>query len=295
MKKTLSLFALGCMAAIGCNSPTMESPTADATQSTSPIDVNQIAEATKPSKVSFVQADAKMATLKVKFVLDGKAPDREKVNKDARDAFCAGLEILSEKMLIGDGGEIQNLAMILDKRKTKADLPEEMMKAPEKKITLDNKGCVFVPHVLAARPGQTILVTNSDQAGHNANFNFFNNTPENFLVPAGGEKGLKLQADEPAPIPVDCNIHPWMKAHLIVTEHPYVGITDEKGDLTIEDLPVGKVAFKIWHEHSNRSISEGSVDGKKEKWSRGIIELDLKAGINDLGTIKIAPDQFKDE
>lgn len=295
MKKTLNLFALGCMAAIGCNSGKLENSTADATESSNQVEATQVAETTQPTRVHYVQAKSDMATLKVKFVLDGKAPDREKVNKDARDAFCAGLDILSEKMLIGEGGEIQNLAMILDKRKTKADIPEEMMKAPEKKITLDNKGCIFTPHVLAARPGQVILVTNSDQAGHNANFNFFNNTPENFLVPAGGEKGLTLQTDEPAPIPVDCNIHPWMKAHLIVTEHPYVGITDEKGELTIEDLPVGKVAFKIWHENSDKSISEGSVDGKKEKWSRGIIELDLKAGINDLGTIKIAVDQFKDE
>ena len=294
MKKTLSLLTLGCVAAIGCNSGKIENSTADATGPTSQVEAAQVVETAKPTKVHFVQANSNTATLKVKFVLDGKAPERAKVNKDARDAFCAALDILSETMLIGEGGEIQNMAMILNTRKTKADIPAEMLKAPEKEIVLDNKGCVFTPHIIAARPGQTILVTNSDQAGHNANFNFFKNTPQNFLVPAAGEKGLKLEAEEPAPIPVDCNIHPWMKAHLIVTEHPYVGITDENGELTIENLPVGEVAFKIWHENSVKSISEGTVAGKKEKWKLGIIELDLAAGVNDLGTIKIAVDQFKD-
>ena len=127
------------------------------------------------SKTKLVAAPAKLATLRAKFVYDGKAPERKKID-GSNDPFCGHLNILSEHMLIGDDGAIQNLALYMDPRKNKGiEIPEKLRKAEPKKIELDNKECVFVPHVLFARPGQTITVLNSDKTGHNANFNFFNN------------------------------------------------------------------------------------------------------------------------
>ena len=237
-----------------------------------------------------VHTSAGTATLKAKFVLDGKPPQPSLID-GSRDPFCAELKIFSENMVVGKGGEIQNLALYVDARRTKADLPD--VPVADKGHVLDNLGCKFEPHVIAARPGQKVIVTNSDNTGHNANFSFFNNDAVNFLVPAGGEKELELKADEPAPIPVECNVHPWMKAFLIVTEHPFVGVTGENGELTIENLPVGEVTFKVWHENAEKSIDEGTVGGKTEKWSRGRMEIELKPGLNDLGTITLSSELFK--
>lgn len=302
MKKLFGLTALAGLLMVGCAQPSSTN-TANSTapepaeqiakagiETPASLNVDTAAEVSKPVH-RFVSTQADTATLKAKFVVKGEVEDAEKID-GSRDPFCAALDIFSEKMVVGEGGAVRNLALYLDTRRTKIDLPEVAVDK-DAKIVLDNKGCVFNPHMIVARPGQSITVTNSDGCGHNANFNFLVNPGVNFLIPAGGEKAMELKAAEPAPIPVDCNIHPWMRAYLIVTDHPYVGVTNEKGELEIANLPVGEVTFKVWHENSEKSIDEGMVNGKKEKWSRGRMEIELKPGVNDLGTITIDAGLFK--
>lgn len=240
-----------------------------------------------------VQADAKLATLRAKFVYDGKAPAPKKIDS-SKDPFCAPIEINTDAMLVSQDGGLRNLVLMFDAKRSKAKVPTEFAKAPEAVVTLDNKNCMFEPHIVFARVGQTIEVLNSDQTGHNANFGFFNNPAVNFLIPIGGKKDIKLVAEEATLMPVECNIHPWMKGYVIVQEHPYVGITDEEGNLEIANLPVGEVTFLVRHENAAGSIDEGTVAGKKQKWSRGRMEIELKPGVNDLGTITLAADKFKD-
>lgn len=289
MKKILGILSLaGLAAALALNS-SAQAPLAAATEgSQSPAAESQ----STPEAGRFVQANAKLATLRAKIVYDGKAPARKKVDS-SKDPFCAQIEIDADSMLVGENGELQNFVLMFDTRRSKAKVPAEFAKAPEATITLDNKNCMFEPHIIFARVGQTIEVLNSDQTGHNANFGFFNNPAQNFLIPVGGKKDLKLVAEEATLMPVECNIHPWMKAYVIVQEHPYVGISDEAGVIEIENLPVGEVTFLVRHENADGSIDEGTVAGKKQKWGRGRMELELKPGLNDLGTITIAADKFK--
>ncbi len=289
MKKILGLLSLAGLAAAFALSSSLPAPVVAATDAAD----GQATEAqAAPPAGKFVQAKADLATLKVKFVYDGKAPARKKIDS-SKDPFCAPIDIETDSMLVGKNGELQNLVLMFDTRRSKAKVPPEFTKAPEATITLDNKNCMFEPHIIFARVGQTIEVLNSDQTGHNANFGFFNNPAQNFLIPVGGKKDLKLVAEEATLMPVECNIHPWMKGYVIVQEHPYVGISNEEGVIEIENLPVGEVTFLVRHENADGSIDEGTVGGKKQKWGRGRMELELKAGVNDLGIITIAADKFK--
>ena len=292
-------FSLMCLTALvgslGCTPA--ETPPADevapgATEVGEVPAVEEGASLNGVPKGKFVQANPKLATLRAKFVYGGKPPERQKLDT-SRDPFCAPLEVLSDSMLVSPNGGLKNLVLIFDTRKSE-DVPAEQLEVPEKTILLDNNGCQFTPHIIFVRPGQTIEVKNSDATGHNANFTFFRNTSENFLIPAGQSKEKKIEAAEGASLnPVECNIHPWMKAYVVVQEHPYVGISDDEGQIEITNLPVGEVSFYIRHENADGSIEEGTVGGKKEKWSRGKMERELKAGMNDLGTITLAPDQFR--
>ncbi len=301
MKKILSFVCLATLfGALGCAPET--------STTTTPAETEQPAGAEAPSaedsaaidetveeaipKGKFVQADAKLATLRAKFVYGGQVPTRPKVDS-SKDPFCVPIEILSEAMLVGKAGELQNLVLMLDKG-SKDKVPAEMLEPVEGVLTLDNNGCVFKPHILFARVGQQIEVLNSDQTGHNANFTYFKNESENFLIPAGEKKmAKKLVSEESTLMPVECNIHPWMKAWVIVQEHPYVGVSDEAGVIEISNLPLGELTFLIRHENSDGSIDGGQVNGKDQKWSRGKMDVDLKAGMNDLGTITIAADKFR--
>jgi plastocyanin len=233
------------------------------------------------------------ATLRLKLVYDGKAPAPKPID-GSRDAFCAPLKIFEDKLIVGADGGIKNIVLMYDEKKSDAKPIAAVKEAPEAIHKLDNKDCMFEPKVLVTRPGQTIEVFNSDQTGHNANFNFFNQ-PQNVLIPVGGSKKIELKkgVEEPSAMPVECNVHPWMKAHVIVLDHPYVGVSDAEGVIEIKDLPVGQVTFRVWHEAAAGAIDDVTVDGKKQKWSRGRMEITLKAGVNDLGVVKIPAAKFK--
>lgn len=230
------------------------------------------------------------ATLKVKFVFEGDKPKLSNID-GSRDPYCAELEIPDESLVIGEDGGIANMGFIL---KEAPKIHPDLVDPPAEAAVLDNDGCIFKPRVFTARAGQEVTVKNSDQTGHNAKSDFFSNPSRNDMIPIGGEVTFKLVAAERANAnPIECSIHPWMKAFIIVRDHPYVGISNEKGELVIENLPAGKLEFRIWHESANRSIDEGKLNGKKEKWRRGDIEVDLKPGMNDLGTITLTGDVFK--
>lgn len=235
------------------------------------------------------------ATLRMKITVAGDAPQPKEIG-GVNDSFCAEMPILSDKLLVGENGELRNFALIFDEERSKLKVPDAMNQPPAATHVLDNVRCMFQPKILVARSGQTITVKNSDNTGHNSNFQFLKNPPTNFLIPAGQSKDYVLKADlvEPTAIPVDCNVHPWMRAFVIVKKHPYVGVSDEAGVIEIKDLPVGAGAiFRLWHEATG-AIDQIEVGGKAVKLSRGNRwELELKPGVNDLGTVKLNSKLFK--
>ena len=237
------------------------------------------------------------ADLRITFVYDGEAPEPQPVNV-GKDPFCAanGNRVYTENMLVQwTNGGIRNIVFSLDiKDVSKLRIHPDLAKVPADKALLEKVNCGFVPRVVVMRSGQTLEVKNSDKTGHNANFGFFKNAPQNVGIPVGASKEFKIAQEEPAPIPVGCNIHTWMKCYVVVKDHPYVGVSDKNGRIVIKGLPAGEeLKFRVWHENQNKSISEVTMNGKQEKWDRGYVKFTLKPGDNDLGTVKLAPDRFK--
>ena len=94
------------------------------------------------------------------------------------------------------------------------------------------------------------------------------------------------------PLRVSCGIHPWELGWLVVSEHPYVAVTDKDGRFEIKNLPVGKSTFMFWQEAAGY-LSEVTMSGTSESWKRGLREFDLQPGNNDLGQIIVKPELFK--
>ncbi len=243
-----------------------------------------------------VQAQ-KWADLTMTVLLDGDLPKPKVVQVNA-DAICMQNKVMSEDLVVDPTTKaIANIVFMIDSKKTKLEanqLHPDLQKVPSDKPAMDNLKCAFVPHIMTMRAGQTLLVKNSDQTGHNAKFNFFKNEEVNPMIPVGGSKEIVTTLEEPTPTKVECSIHPWMSGYVIVAGHPYVGISDAVGKIKIEKLPAGiELDFKLWHESQDKSIEEVSLSGKKEKWTKGSVKLTLKEGINDLGKLLIKPDRFK--
>jgi len=245
---------------------------------------------------------ADWADLQLTFVYDAaELPKLEPVEM-AKDPACEALwkdaKPMAEDLLVDATTKgIKNIVFYPDPKKSglvSGDAHPDLLKAPEGSVVLDNVKCVFEPHIFSIRPSQTLMVKNSDTMGHNALFNVFSNAGVNPLIPAGGSKDVVFTKSERAPIPVQCNIHPWMISYMLMFELPYVGISDASGVLKMEKLPAGKpITFKIWHEKMDKSIDSVTLDGKEVEWKKGLVEFTLKPGANNLGVVKIKPTEFK--
>lgn len=234
--------------------------------------------------VGFVHSQ-ETGTLKVRFVYGGDVPDEEliQVNKDV--GFCGQFRHKNERLLIDkETKAIQNVLLYVHTGRGGSKL-EPVQRKP-KIVTLSTINCRFEPHLLSMRAGDTLDLVNRDPIGHNTNINFFAN-------PAIAGNRRLVEKTEPVPILVECNIHPWMRAYLIVLDHPYVDVSDEQGNIEIKDLPVGgELVFRLFHEAASGPIRMLEVDGKSLALERNMLRLKIEPGLNDLGTVVFPASTF---
>ena len=241
--------------------------------------------------------DDKWVTVKGRFVWDaaqGPAPARAAINPTKDAELCAkDTDFKTEDWVISPKGGIKNVVVWLAPEPDaawaaamtdgkKKDLPAfdpkninpAQAKPAKDTVEIDQPCCRFIPHVLAARQGQKMLVKNSAPVPHNAKWTSIKNGQFNPLLPAG----------TPFPVPdplvaernqivIECNIHPWMKAYVWVFDHPYFAVTDEDGNFEIKNAPVmtGKLRLVAWQESGVRNdwrlgepitVKPGTVDLK---------------------------------
>jgi plastocyanin len=131
----------------------------------------------------------------------------------------------------------------------KAPPPEK----PFAEASIDQQGCRFVPHVVIIPPGTTLNVLNADKINHN-----FHTTPLDGANPGVNRmmqpdeqkmplKGSKFFAESDL-IKVQCDVHPWMSAFLVVHDPRFAAITGEDGSFEIRNIPAGKYDLSVFHE-----------------------------------------------
>ena len=144
------------------------------------------------------------------------------------------------------------------------------IKESEKVIVFDQKNCRFLPHVMVIRNGQHVLIKSADGCAHNTHTSTIFNDEFNTIISPNDRVGVlldTLEVPESLPMPVKCDIHPWMKAHWLIINHPYAAVTDKDGKFTIEKLPVGEIEFRVWHErpgYLDRKYVVTVEEGKNE-------------------------------
>lgn len=115
-------------------------------------------------------------------------------------------------------------------------------------FVLDQQGCRYVPHVLVVPVGETLTVLNSDGILHNIHTTPFDNAPLNVAQPATEPEIMSDPFTFPEFIPVSCDIHGWMNATIVATDHPYAVVTGEDGSFTLADVPPGTYTVEVWHD-----------------------------------------------
>tara|TARA_R110002073_G_scaffold334236_2_gene523352 strand:- start:1446 stop:2210 length:765 start_codon:yes stop_codon:yes gene_type:complete len=229
--------------------------------------------------------------LTLRFQYAGELPVPEVIQVDKDVEFCGQHPLVDESLLVNpqDRG-IKNVVVYVDTGRGGS----EVAKVPSLKRThtLTSKHCRFDPHILVMQAGDTLHLTNSDPVGHNANVALFRNPVSGQLIPPNGVRRMKLDLPEPAPLPVQCNIHPWMKAYVVVLQHRYVGVSDEHGKLVIRDLPEKELTFRVFAEAATKPLGTVKVNGQQQDWPRNRFRYKIRAGENDMGTVTLTADHF---
>lgn len=183
-------------------------------------------------------------------VLDGDAPTLAPLAKaddeNLKDKEVCGMaDVPDESLLIGEGNGIANVFVYL--RRAPKGFQSEAPSAP---IVLDQKGCVFTPHVALIQAGQKVLVKSSDNIQHNIHTFPARNQGTNLLINPNEQVGVELTYSraESDPLQVKCDIHSWMSSYHLVLDHPFMTVTDANGKFSIDDLPAGDYQFRVWHE-----------------------------------------------
>jgi hypothetical protein len=155
--------------------------------------------------------------------------------------------------------------------------------AKDPKVVLDQKNCEFVPYLVPMHQDQVLVVKSSDPANHNVRLNAFTNAGVNQTIAPGGQFELKLVAER-LPIKLNCDIHPWMKAHVAVFDHPFFTTTGKDGSFEIKGVPAGDQKLVIWQEN---------VGYVNPGFGRGM-PVTVKAGeATDVGEVKLDPAKVK--
>ena len=195
-------------------------------------------------------ASTASAQITGKVSLDGQAPEPKQISM-AANPQCAAAHpnpVLEESIVAGDGGELANVVINVKAPEGK-ELKGEMPKDP---VVLDQKGCQYVPHVVAMMVGQDLVIKNSDNFLHNVHSLAIDNTPFNFGQPTKDQKGASRGKDIKTAerFQIKCDVHPWMTIHVNAFEHPFFAVSNEKGEFSLptKGLEDGKYTLEIWQE-----------------------------------------------
>jgi plastocyanin len=193
-----------------------------------------------------VATSAGAGEIRGKITLKGSPPPNPVVKDLSADPNCSKLvkEAVQIPMhrVAPDGG-------LADVFVTLAGITGKSTGASAKPAVLDQKGCQYVPYVLAIQTKQTLLVKNSDPLLHNvhATPTAAGNKVRNLAQLPGGPD-LEFSFDAPEKfVRFKCDVHPWMFAYVCVEDHPWFALSGEDGTYVIRDVPPGKYTLEASH------------------------------------------------
>lgn len=231
------------------------------------------------------------------FVLKG-TPTTNTINLTKDKAFCLGKQkdFADDSLVIGPDGGIRDIAVYIYVKSTgpKPPVHPDYAKSAKDEVVLDNLGCRFQPKMAMLRTTQTLLLSNTDAVSHNTKIDCFTNAGINPLLPPGAKLPHKdFTAPERLPATISCSIHPWMKARLIIKDHPYMAVTDKDGKFTIKNVPAGEWTFQFYHDKTGyvQKVIEG---GAPKKWLAGRKKLTINDGkTTSLGKVEVPVSAFE--
>ncbi|HVB98972.1 MAG TPA: carboxypeptidase regulatory-like domain-containing protein, partial [Candidatus Dormibacteraeota bacterium] len=197
----------------------------------------------------------------VKFV---GTPPKMPIIRMGADPGCVtdnkGAMVHGEQVVVGKDGALANVVVYI-----KSGLGNYQYTTPTTAATLDQKGCMYEPHVVTLMTNQPFNVINSDSFTHNIHVMPKDNPAWNEAQPAGAAPIVKTFPHAEMAIPVRCNIHPWMQSYICVFDNPYFATTGDDGTFTIKNVPPGTYTIAAWQEKYGTQDQQVTVGTSQTK------------------------------
>src|SRR6267143_3809679 len=188
-------------------------------------------------------------------------PAKQKPIDMSKEPSCAKQHptpVTSETVVVGPGNALGNVVVYIS-----AGAPEESS-TPTQAVSITQRGCQYLPHVVPMVVNQELKVVNDDQTSHNihplAKINHEWNKSQPPGTPPFSEK-----FEKPEFIAVKCNVHPWMHGTFAVLKTSHYAITADNGSFSLPNLPPGKYTITAWQEDYGTQTQDVTISGSETK------------------------------
>jgi plastocyanin len=164
-------------------------------------------------------------TIKGHVRFTGPTPE-QKTLPVTTDQYVCGKEKDAEELILSPDKGIRNVVVWL-----KSAPPGSKRETSSAPVFLDQKQCVFTPRVTVVPVGGTVEFLNSDRLLHNIHSRSKGNPNFNRTQPKG--RTIPIIFTRPEIIRIDCDLHPWMRAWVVVAEHPFYAVTGPAASLRL--------------------------------------------------------------
>ncbi len=154
---------------------------------------------------------------------------------------------------------------------------------PTQHAVMDQRGLIFIPHVMVVQNGTTVDFLNSDNDRHNVYF-LFEDTGKTLDIGTWGPgQSVSHTFRDSGLVITLCQLHLEMASYILVLDAPFFTMAriDEKAQkatFEIRGVPAGDYLLKAWH--------------KKLKIKGGKIKVAVAAGKNQITNIVITKKKY---
>ncbi|MFB6356889.1 MAG: plastocyanin/azurin family copper-binding protein [bacterium] len=201
---------------------------------------------------------ATFGSLSVTVNYDGEEPEGRERDLSQYDG-CGGEVITIKDVQVNDNGTLKNAVVSVKKG------PDGLSAAGEDggKVVVDQKNCQYTPHIVTAKTGQDVKITDSDDNMHNVRATKDEEPVFNETTYKGSS--VTKTFDSAGVYKLVCDVHGWMNSWVYVTDHGKAAPTDETGSAKLSNLPPGDYTITIWHESLGSMTKDVSIGKKEDK------------------------------
>ena len=107
-----------------------------------------------------------------------------------------------------------------------------------------------------------LKIHTSDPVNHNIHTYSFENDPMNIMFIPDQEEYIQ-EMEEAEIIKVECDLHSWMTAWIVVTPNGYSDVSSSDGTFSISNIPPGKYELTAWHETLGSQSKSVTINDKE--------------------------------